>query len=105
MVDDARAVDDLVPAVAVEVACRDAVIPLAAVRAVPGRPIVAVERPDARELPVAEVPGGEDRARVVAAREDEARALTIEIRDRREKAIDPISVVVSPTRDLAARRT
>src|SRR5262249_16863547 len=67
IVDGAGAVDDLVPAVAVDVAHAQVVVPLAAIGAMARRPIVAIEGPDPSELPVAPVPGDEHRAGVVAA--------------------------------------
>ena len=91
-------------AVAVDVGDAEAVVALAAIGAVAGRAVVAVERPAPGQLAVAPVPGGQHGARVVAAAHDDARPLAVEIGDAGEEAIDAVAVVVAPGGDLAARR-
>ena len=102
--DHARAVDDLVLAVAVHVADADAVVALPAVRPVARGAVVAVEDPAAGQLAVPPVPRGQHRPRVVAAAEDDARPLAVEVRDARQEAVHAVAVVVAPVGHLAARR-
>jgi hypothetical protein len=96
VVDDGGAVDDLVAAVRVHVADGEVVVALPAERLVARRAVFAVERPDARELPRAPVPGGQDGARVVAARHHEARAFAVEVSDAGEKTVNAVAVAVAP---------
>src|ERR1044072_5267890 len=96
VVNDRRAVDDFVSAVLVHVANRQVVIALTAESLVRGRAVLAVERSDACELSAAPAPGGEDGARVVAARHDEARPLAVEISDAGEEAVNAVAVAVAP---------
>ena len=96
VVDHAGPVDDLVLAVAVDVADAQVVVPLAAVRPIAGSAVVAVEGPDVRERAVPPVPGGEHGPRVVAAAHDHAGPRAVEVRDGREEAVDPVAAIVAP---------
>src|SRR5690606_15284696 len=102
VVDGRRAVHDLVAAVAVDVAEGERVVALARVRAVAGG--VGVVRPALDQPAVAEVPGGDDAAGVVAAGSDEAGPPSVAGAGPGEEAVHPVSVVVSPGGDVAAGR-
>src|SRR5690606_30803492 len=102
VVDGRRAVHDLVAAVAVDVADGEGVVALARVRAVAGG--VGVERPALDQPAVAEVPGGDDAAGVVAAGHDEAGPPPVEVGGPGQEAVHPVAVVVAPGGDVAAGR-
>ncbi len=65
---------------------------------------VGVERPPLRELRAVEVVGGHHGPRVVAAAQDEARVLAVEVGDAGEEPVDAVAVRVAPRSDVAARR-
>ena len=92
-VNRSRAIDNVIAAVGVGVADGKAVRALAFVVEV-GR--VAVERPAAGERVGAPVPGGDVGAGVIAATKNSARPLTVEKRDAREEAIQPVAIAVAP---------
>ena len=92
VIDGGGAKDDLVTSILVDVGDRQVVITLPVI----GGVVVAVEHPALCELAVAPVPGGDHRTRVVAAREDGAGPLAVEIRDAREETIDAIAVGIAP---------
>src|SRR5688572_26983826 len=85
--DDAGAVDDVVLAVAIDVAGAEAVVPLAAIGAVCGRAVVAVEGPDAGQLAAAPVPGRQHAARVIPPAKDDAGPYAVEVGDARQEAV------------------
>src|SRR5262245_12910377 len=96
VVNHACAVDDLVSAVAVHVADAEVVIPLSAVALIAF--VRAVESPYARQLAVAPVPCGQDRAGVITPAHHQTRSLAVEIRDCGEEPVNTIAVTVSPDR-------
>src|SRR5690606_17372063 len=96
VVDNRRSVHDLVPAVSVEIADAQVVVPLAAVRFVPRLSVVAVEGPAMGELPVPVVPRGQHRAGVVAPGHHQARPLPVEVGDRREVAVRAVAPAGAP---------
>src|SRR5215468_5999961 len=96
VVNHARAVDDLVPAVAVHVADAEVVIALAAVTFI--ALVCAVEGPQARQLAVAPVPRDQHRSGVITTTHHQARSLAVEIRDGAEETIDAIAVSIAPDR-------
>src|SRR5690606_25652749 len=102
VVEGGRAVHGLVAAVAVDVADGERVVALARVRAVAGG--VGVERPALDQPAVAEVPGGDDAAGVVAAGHDEAGPPPVEVGGPGQEAVHPVAVVVAPGGDVAAGR-
>src|SRR5262245_25280242 len=96
VVDHARAVNDLVPAVAVHVADAEVVIALPRVALI--SLLRAVERPGARQLAVAPVPRGQHRAGVITTAHHQARSLAVEKSDCREETIDTVTPTVAPDR-------
>ncbi len=96
------AIHDVVAAVAIGVRHRQPVGALAGGTLV-GRD-VAVEHPALRQLSAAPIPGRHHGARVVAAREDRARARTIKVGHAAEEAVDPVAARIAPGRDVAAWR-
>src|SRR5215467_8530079 len=96
VVNHARAIDDLVPAVAVHVADAEVMIALPRVAFISF--VSAVESPHARQLAVAPVPRGQHRAGVIAAAHHQARSFAVEIRDGREEAINAVAPTVAPDR-------
>ena len=101
VVDGRRAVDDLVLPVGVDVGDDELVVALPGVALVPG--FVGVEEPAGAELLAVEVDRPEGRTRVVAAREDGAGVLAVEIGGRGEEAVHAVSVAVAPVLDVPAR--
>ena len=97
VVEEGRAVDNFVFAVVIDVGDREAVIAAAAVREVFRlAPIVGVERRLNFQRSVFKYVGGQRRFRIVSAREDARRPFAVEKRDRREKTVDPVAVIVAP---------
>ena len=99
VVDRDRAVEDLVEAVAVDVAGLDAVLPLAVVlerRALVGPP------PHLLELAVAQRPGIHLHQAVGAADDQDARRLAVEVGDAEHVAARAVAGRVGPVGDLAA---
>src|SRR5215475_16209634 len=96
VVDHARAVDDLVPAVAVHVADAEVVIALPRVAHI--SLLRAVESPHAGQLAVAPVPRGQHRAGVITAAHHQARSFAVEISYGRQEAINAVAPTVAPDR-------
>jgi hypothetical protein len=65
---------------------------------------VAVERPAPGQRAVAEVPGDDHGAGVVAAGHDDARPRAVQVRGAGQEPVDPVAVAVAPRRHGAARR-
>src|SRR5699024_8728011 len=98
VVDGGRAVDDLVAAVAVDVGDRELMVALPGVPFVPL--VIGVEDPALVQLFAVEVHGAQHRARVVAAGDQGAGVLAVEIGGRRQEAVHAVAVVVAPVGDL-----
>src|SRR4029077_10040032 len=47
------------------------------------------------------VPGDQDRSSVITTSQDQTRSLSIEVCDAGEKSVDPVTVVVTPTGNIA----
>ena len=91
MVDHHGAVDDLVETVIVHVRHRQVVVALAGERVVA---VLGVEDPAGRELAVAEIPGGQHGAAVVAAAHHHAREFAVEVGHAGQEAVDAVAVGV-----------
>src|SRR5215475_2823626 len=96
VVNHARAVDNLVPAVAVHVADAEVMIALAAIAFIAF--VRAVESPQARQLAVAPVPRDQNRAGVITPTHHQAGSPAVEIRYRREETVNTIAVTIAPDR-------
>src|SRR5688572_4201455 len=101
VIDDHRTEDDLITTVRVDVADRELVVALTGVLTAGA---VGVERPPPGQLPAAEIPRDDDGTRVVAARQDDARPLPVEVRGAGQEPVDPVAVGVAPAGHGAARR-
>src|SRR5262249_43706230 len=97
--------DDLVPAVAIDVADAQVVVALSAVRPVARRSVVAVERPEAGQLPPPPVSRDEDPPGVIAPTHDTAGELALAVCDRPPVSVDASAVVIPPIGDPSPRRS
>lgn len=98
VIDRDGTVDDLLPAVVVDVGDRELVVALAGVDRVVGRE----EGPTTGERAAAPIPRDDVDLGVVAAAQDKRRALAVELGETRDEAVDAVAGVVAPIGDRAA---